>query len=387
MTISFIILGGLFIIVVVISIDYFASKRRYEETLVECKRKEAQISYLIETGQILSSVLNKDRLLRLIVEVFGELSKTDRNPSISFLYLMDYNTNTYVYETGFNVDVTMLESSQLLPEDNFIKVVRKEKSILYFDDINKMPYKFFKKEKISYLGEASFFISIPLFVESEMMGFVNIFCDKDSFGYLQKEEKMLLALAAEASIALGSAVQSELAVLDRLTKIYNHAYFEARLAQEIARSDRYKYPVSLLMIDIDHFKSINDTYGHQVGDIVLKQIAQIIKRNTRIVDLCARYGGEEFAVILPETSLGEAGREKLDPLGAGGALLKAEQIRKAISEFKFSVSGKPFTVNASIGIGIKSFPGGENILKEELIKFADKALYRAKQEGRNRVTY
>ncbi len=387
MIISLVILGISLVILSVIFFRLVSSNKRYEEILVEFKRKEAQLSYLIETGQILSSALSKNKLLRLMIEIFGELSKTERNPSVTFLYLFDYNSNLYEYEAGFNMDVTMLESPNLSNDDDFIKTVKKDKSILYFDGIDAVPYKFFKADKLKYLGESDRLISIPLFVESELMGIINIFCDESSFRYLRNEDKLLNALASEASIALGSAVQSELAVLDRLTRIYNHAYFETRLAQEVARSDRYKYPVSLLMIDIDHFKNINDTYGHQVGDIVLKQIAHLIKRSVRVVDLSARYGGEEFAVILPETSLGEAEHEKEISHEAGGALYKAEQIRKAIGDFKFMVHGKPLTVHASIGIGIKNFPGGEKITKDDLIKIADEALYKAKQEGRNRVCY
>ena len=144
------------------------------------------------------------------------------------------------------------------------------------------------------------------------------------------------------------------------------------------------------MIDIDHFKLINDTYGHQQGDIVLKEVARVIKSNIRAVDLCARYGGEEFAVILPETDLTTFSKrdEIVSPGEAGGALSKAESLRKIVEQSTiFSREGGAIKVTISIGIGVKRFPGGENIGREDIIREADQQLYHAKEKGRNRVCH
>ena len=249
---------------------------------------------------------------------------------------------------------------------------------------------FFKTNKMYMSDEIEFAILVPLIVENEAIGAVVSFLPRSSFEFLKKDVRLLEALRGQASIALGSAVQSELAVLDRLTKIYNHAYFETRLEQEIARSDRYKYPVSLLMVDIDHFKQINDTYGHQQGDTLLKEVARVIKSSIRVVDLCARYGGEEFAVILPETELTTTSQrgdpKKLEE--SGGAVAKAENLRRLIEKTELtSADGSRISVTASIGIGVKKFPEGSEITKDGLIKEADKQLYKAKQAGRNKVCY
>jgi len=170
------------------------------------------------------------------------------------------------------------------------------------------------------------------------------------------------------------------AITDGLTGLYDHKYFKLRLEEELERSKRYLRPLSLLMVDVDHFKEYNDTHGHIDGDEVLINLAEIFKRFTRKVDIIARYGGEEFAIVLPETK-----RE--------GAGVLAERLRKAVASTELKDDRK---ITVSIGIGF--FDGADvafgsglftrakaNFTKEDFIKMADKALYKAKTNGRNRV--
>jgi diguanylate cyclase (GGDEF)-like protein len=365
-------------------------RRKLGEAIVRTEKRNIQLSYLIKTTQTLSSALNKNKLLRLIIETFGEITKSERAPSLCALYLMDYNINRYIYETGFNMDVTMLNRSSYSIDDQPFKLAKKSKGITYLDEKDDVKRLFFKESKLHRLQDIEFGLLIPMVVENEIMGVVVAFLPKSSLEFLRKEHALLQVIAGQASIALGSAVQSELAVLDRLTKTYNHAYFEGRLAQEVARSDRYKFPVSVLMIDIDHFKLINDTYGHQHGDIILKEVARVIKSNVRVIDLCARYGGEEFAVILPETDLSAFSKRKdgkiLDE--TGGAIEKAKNLRRFIEDMEITtVEGLRTKLTVSIGVGVKRFPEGAGMGKDQLIKEADKQLYRAKQEGRNCVCH
>lgn len=365
-------------------------KRRLGDAVLETEKRNIQLSYLIKTAQIFSSALSKDKLLRLIIEAFGEITKSDRVPSLCALYMMDYNANRFIYETGLNLDITMLKNTSCRPDDMPFKMFRKSRGLAFFGEAENIKSNFLKEGKLYAAREADCVIMSPLIVESEIMAILVSLCAKTTFEFLKKDLYVLQAVVSQASIALGSAVQSELAVLDRLTKIYNHAYFEGRLEQEIARSNRYRYPVSLLMIDIDHFKLINDTYGHQQGDAVLREVACIIKSNIRTVDLCARYGGEEFTVILPETDLTNVSkRDEITIAGeAGGAMTKAENLRKIIEQSRiFSSEGAFIKLTVSIGIGVKHFPGGEDITKEALIEEADKQLYSAKEKGRNRVCH
>lgn len=172
---------------------------------------------------------------------------------------------------------------------------------------------------------------------------------------------------------------SELALRDGLTGLYNHRYFQERVQSELARSRRHNHPVSLLFIDIDHFKSFNDRHGHQAGDHLLKNLALLLLRGSRMTDVVARvktadvvarYGGEEFAVILPETDL-------------VGAEAQAEDIRLGIASHNFAPDpGAQWKVTVSIGISC--FPA-EAVDAPTFIRRADKALYKAKEMGRNRV--
>ena len=155
--------------------------------------------------------------------------------------------------------------------------------------------------------------------------------------------------------------------IDGLTQIYNRKHWEESLEQEFSRAHRYSHSLSLIMFDLDHFKLLNDTYGHQGGDKVLIEIASLITSLLRLGDIFGRYGGEEFAVILPETSL-------------KGAADVAERLRKAICETPIVFLDK--TINTSVSIGVAEITEKDNSY-EDLISNADMALYKAKTLGRN----
>jgi diguanylate cyclase (GGDEF)-like protein len=161
-----------------------------------------------------------------------------------------------------------------------------------------------------------------------------------------------------------------LSIRDSLTGLYNHRHSMELLAQEFERVARYEGSVSLLMIDIDHFKQINDASGHQAGDQVLREVARTLREGLRTVDALGRYGGEEFVAVLPHTPSVEA-------------LATAERLRRAVAEADLSSGGKP--IRATISVGVASCPAPGMDAPGDLVRAADKALYAAKQAGRNRV--
>jgi diguanylate cyclase (GGDEF)-like protein len=170
--------------------------------------------------------------------------------------------------------------------------------------------------------------------------------------------------------ALEHARTRRLASTDGLTEVYNHRTFQERLAQEIARANRYSRPLSLLMIDVDHFKMYNDTFGHPQGDVVLQDLARLLREMSRTSDIIARYGGEEFAVILPETDSVSA--QKI-----------GQRLREQVERHPFSGKERMPGGTLTISIGVATHvPGGS---KDTLLNAADAALYTAKREGRNRV--
>jgi len=161
-----------------------------------------------------------------------------------------------------------------------------------------------------------------------------------------------------------------LSITDGLTKLHNHRYFQDELARAFEESTRYQRPLSMAMVDIDFFKKINDTWGHAVGDDVLKVVSKIFRDSIRSTDLAARYGGEEFAVMMPETDLSDA-------------IAFAEKIRAIIEAEPIRTQAGP--VPATVSIGVSSVPHSKIHGPKELIVAADKALYRAKRGGRNQV--
>jgi len=163
----------------------------------------------------------------------------------------------------------------------------------------------------------------------------------------------------------------KLAFTDPLTELFNHRYFQETLAHEFIRARRYSKPLSLMVIDIDFFKKFNDTWGHLVGDQVLRHVAAIFKNSVREqIDTVARYGGEEFAVILPETSL-------------DGAKLFAERIRSKVEQSRLNHDGNELSVTLSIGVSCTLVTNCDKT--SDLIEAADLALYKAKENGRNQV--
>ena len=162
----------------------------------------------------------------------------------------------------------------------------------------------------------------------------------------------------------------QLATTDAVTGLYNRHYLTSHLETQLAAMERKGKPLSVMMMDIDHFKRVNDSYGHATGDMVLKEFAQRVGRNIRGVDLAARYGGEEFVVMMPETP-------------ADWAKMIAERLREEISDVPFDVgvSDGPLSVTVSIGVSTS----GENASPQTLLEVADKCLYQAKDDGRNRV--
>jgi len=188
-----------------------------------------------------------------------------------------------------------------------------------------------------------------------------------------EEQKGLSVLAGQVDlqvnrIRLYEKIQ-EMAITDGLTGIYVRRHLLERFQEELERSEKHKFNLSFLMVDIDHFKECNDEYGHLVGDAVLKEISQISKQGLRQVDLVGRYGGEELGIVLPETAK-EGGRQV------------GEKLRKAIEHYNFKAYDEVTRVTVSIGLA--TFPDDAST-RDDLIEKADQALYKAKSAGRNKV--
>ena len=265
--------------------------------------------------------------------------------------------------------VAATQFDQILAE-----TISARKEIIYLKPpIDEVP-PFLKKERDEahplkkYLNEkGESFVALPLLSEGIPIGIFTISGLKEE----QLENLSILAeqLALEVKkVNLYEKVQ-ELAITDGLTGIYVRRHFLERLNEEMPRARRHKLKLSMLMIDLDHFKQCNDTYGHLVGDIVLRDIAKIMKEHIRQVDLLGRYGGEELVIALPDTD-------------KNSAASVADRIRQSVERYKFKAYDE--TITMTISAGVATYPeDGDDVAV--LIDRADQALYKAKAEGRNRV--
>lgn len=213
---------------------------------------------------------------------------------------------------------------------------------------------------------------VPLMAKQRPVGLVILACGAKKPNV--RQEKKLEALRSFAAPYLDNSMLhkkiTELAAIDDLTMILNRRFGIRRLREEFSRSARHGSPVSVVMIDIDHFKNFNDTFGHNAGDAVLKTVASVLSGNLRAEDMVCRYGGEEFLVLL-------AGA------GMNDAAVIAERMRRIIESEEIKWSGQRLSI--TISIGVATYPIVRASVCEELVTYADKALYAAKESGRNRV--
>lgn len=212
-------------------------------------------------------------------------------------------------------------------------------------------------------------IVIPLCPFDKEFGWLCVYSDREDMASAEADFLTLFAQQIEKSITIADLFQAlkEQAVTDSLTGLYNRRYFEENLKKEVVRAKRQNQPFSIIGMDLDHLKQINDKHGHAYGDLAIKTLADVLKNNARSIDLPARMGGEEFDILLPGVD-------------SKGAMVAAERIRKTIESQKLDVIGH---VTASIGVAT-FFEHTDNV--EELLELTDQAMYYSKRNGRNQVT-
>ncbi len=327
-------------------------------------RKVKEITALYETSNCLNVTMEMNSIFEIV------LSKTLLILECERASIMLLNETTNFLETSFVIgnhtdssDTIKLE----LGEGIAGKVATTCKAYYSNEgaDDNKFKNIKFDQEK----GIHSI-LCVPLVIKSKATGVINLVNSNSQKGFCIDDLNLMQTIANQVAMTIQNAKLYKLAVFDGLTELYVRRYFDARLNQEFGRVQRYGGELSLIMTDIDHFKNFNDTYGHQIGDLVLSGVAKIVHDSARETDLPARYGGEEFAIILPETDL-------------TGAMILAERIRKRIEDTKKYGSNE---LSVTISLGVSSFNCETPATKfEEMIKQADLAMYEAKDTGRNKV--
>jgi diguanylate cyclase (GGDEF)-like protein len=335
-----------------------------EKTYRELDKKVFDLFTLFNIGKEINSTLSQDQIMKITCFTsMGQLGIT------SIMLLMresrDSETLVRVYEKGFR---DKSEDTQTVKvSDAFFQWLHLNEQCLQIQEIEGKPE--FKNEVV-FLNRLKTALIAPLTVKKNVIGLLLMGKKLSGEDFSQENKEFVYTLASLAAIALENARLYEEAITDGMTKLYLKRYFEIRLKDELKRAGRYESKVTLMMLDIDHFKRINDQYGHTTGDDVLVSIATAIHDNFRDVDIPARYGGEEFSVIMPEVSKEDA-------------MIAAERLRKNVAALHHKFGGKEESV--TISIGLAEFPkDAQEYLT--LVQAADAALYRSKQTGRNRTT-
>ncbi len=250
-----------------------------------------------------------------------------------------------------------------------------EKTILHSCDylkiINTLLYDFNEEQikAINQLGVSKNVICIPLYPSNTPFGVMMVFSPREDVTDKELNFLSLFANQVEMAITIANLFENlkKEAVTDSLTELYNRRYFNQALQKEAERAQRLHQPFSVVSLDLDYLKKINDTYGHFFGDLAIRTIADILKKNARSIDVPARLGGEEFSVLLPGVD-------------SSGAMIAAERIRAAIEAQELDTIG-----HVTASIGVSTFPE-HSIKLDELLDLADQAMYKSKINGRNRVT-
>lgn len=339
---------------------------RYNESL---KRKMFEVTTLYEVSQSMNFLNNKDQLLTIILTKMIEALNAEKGS------IMLYNAEECLISCemavgypgkferrvkfapgegkagqAFSTGVTII-SNDIQSDSGFVRTQSTQNT----DNVTRN------------------MMCVPMKTKDEAIGVINIVNKKGPEGFNEDDKALAASLSTQAAMTIENARLYELSITDGMTRLFIHRYFQIRLDEEIKRSVRYGAPLSLLMTDVDHFKKFNDTYGHQVGDMVLIKVADIIRETIRNeVDIPCRYGGEEFAIIAPQTGIEDARR-------------MAERIRSAVEKAELpGPGGKSLKITISLGIATYPINSKE---KKDLILKADSALYHSKKNGRNMATH
>ncbi len=346
-----------------------------KELLAQLKDELKELEVISELTQLITSSLDPKEILYRIVK---QISDTINVTRCSIVRVDWMRRHAFVVATFEDPNLTGIKLNlRKYPEIMEALISRKP---VVIKDILTDPLMRAVKDVLQPMGIRSILV-IPIVFREKVIGTLFLRTSVKGRSFSENEVRLLNAIASASANALYNAFMFEqvedektrlekLAITDYLTGIYNIRYFYHRIIEEFSRSQRYDFPISCLMLDIDYFKKINDIYGHKTGDLVLREFAQLLKKHSRKSDVVARYGGEEFIMLLPQTSV-------------EGALLEAERIRTAIDGHVFkSLKDKR---KLSISIGIASSPNKKIKSHDDLIACSDDALFNAKKGGRNRV--
>jgi diguanylate cyclase (GGDEF)-like protein len=324
------------------------------------------------TTHRLSSLLSRVTGQQAVCETIVRYAAQAVSAQIAAVAVADVSGHHLSIAATLGYPVALVEHLRIAPGAGIIGSVFESGRVMHVRNILTLP----RTQRPRPRYRTSSFVAVPVRASREILGVICVTDRRDHQPFTHEDVSALRGLAAPAALALGrerALLQAEAyahaAAVDPLSGAFNRRHFHVRLEEELQRSRRHEIQLALLMIDIDDFKSVNDSFGHLAGDAVIRAIAEIMRRSVRVFDVCARFGGEEFAIIMPGS-------------GIASATAVAERIRERIESFRPSDQTlEGLSITGSVGLAISS----AGISAREIIARADQALYLAKRAGKNRV--
>jgi len=337
--------------------------------IAELERTVRELTVFHEIGKALTSTLDLTRVLETIMEQISTLFK----PDTWSLLLLDSKTKELHFEIAVGTAAEKLKEVRLKLGEGVAGWVAQQGESLFVADAN-VDTRFSPRVDQITRMETRTIAAVPIKGREAVLGVIEIINTPRALKFGQEEMFMLQALGDYAAIAIENArhVQRihELTITDDLTKLFNSRHLHNVLEAEIYRSSRYGYEFSLVFLDLDHFKMVNDTHGHLVGSKLLAQVGQLIKDHLRMIDFAFRYGGDEFVVLLPQT-------------GKHASMNVARRLHRLIGDAIFMrEEGLNLKITASFGLA--SFPSDART-KNELVRLADEAMYLVKNTVRDNI--
>lgn len=336
------------------------------DQLRKLERQDFRLFTINHVARVLGSLLELEELLRLIPDMMSEILAAES----AILCLTQDEDNILATRSAKFLDPRRKAPEfRLVLSDGFQDWVRafsgQTAPVLSVEDPQlEAVFPLLRKE----FSESGLLHFTPMVYKDRLIGILSVGRKFTGEAYSERDFEFLSTLAPLASNAIANAQLYDLAIHDGTTGLYVSHYFRRRVTEELKRSRRYGFPVSVAMFDLDYFKQVNDTFGHLTGDQVLREMGHLLRRSSRRdIDVVARYGGEEFVLLLPETP-------------QDGAVVVAERIRRSVEDFTFCGGRIQLTASG----GVATFPD-DAMSYEELLERADIQLYRAKRAGRNRV--
>ena len=330
-------------------------------------RRVHEISLLYDLSRLTESAADMEQVYKVVVAQAQKMVPSEN----CTLFLLDKKQNALQAKASRGRVVNLLEHLSFEKGEGVSGWVAARGKQIVINDLERET-NLRQSEKIP--ARVRSFVATPLRVQNSIIGVLSV-SHSEAGRFSADDLQWLSILAGQAAVTIERSAEyhtlETLAITDGLTRVYNHRYFQMRMEDELRRCKRYKQPLTVLVMDADHFKAINDRYGHSSGDAVLRDLGTLLRESVRDTEIVARMGGEEFALLLPQTEVQQA-------------QIAAERIRASIEAHPFrAVDGQPIRVTVSIGLA--GYPP-HGATRADLLERADRALYAAKNGGRNQVS-